>query len=66
VVTRNSPTTYYLDKNDPTGFEYALAERLAQELGVDLRMETAFTLPDIFTKLQRHQADIAAAGLTLT
>lgn len=66
VVSRNSPTTYYLDKNDPTGFEYALAERLAQELGVDLRMETAVALPDIFNKLQRHQADIAAAGLTLT
>jgi membrane-bound lytic murein transglycosylase F len=66
VVSRNSPTTYYMDKNGPTGFEYALAERLAQELGVDLRMETAFNLPDIFSKLQRHQADIAAAGLTLT
>jgi len=66
VVTRNSPTTYYLDKNGPTGFEYALAERLARELGVGLRMETAFNLPGIFNKLQRHQADIAAAGLTLT
>jgi membrane-bound lytic murein transglycosylase F len=66
VVSRNSPTTYYLDKNGPTGFEYALAARLAQELGVDLRMETAFNLPDVFTKLQRHQANIAAAGLTLT
>jgi membrane-bound lytic murein transglycosylase F len=66
VVSRNGPTTYYLDKNGPVGFEYALAARLAQELGVDLRMETAFNLPDIFTKLQRHQADIAAAGLTLT
>jgi len=66
VVSRNGPTTYYLDKNGPVGFEYALAARLAQELGVDLRMETAFNLPDIFTKLQRHQADIAAAGLALT
>ena len=66
VVSRNSPTTYYLDKDGPTGFEYALAAQLAQELGVDLRMETAFNLPDIFNKLQRHQADIAAAGLTLT
>ncbi len=66
VVSRNSPATYYLDKNGPTGLEYALAERLAQELGVELRMETAFNLPDIFSKLQRHQADIAAAGLTLT
>jgi membrane-bound lytic murein transglycosylase F len=66
VVSRNSPTTYYLDKNGPTGFEYALAQRLAQEMGVELRMETAFNLPEIFSKLQRHQADIAAAGLTLT
>jgi membrane-bound lytic murein transglycosylase F len=66
VVSRNSPTTYYLDKSDPTGFEYALAARLAQELGVELRMETAFSLPEIFSKLQRHQADIAAAGLILT
>jgi membrane-bound lytic murein transglycosylase F len=66
VVSRNSPTTYYLDKNGPTGFEYALAQRLAQELGVELRMETAFNLPEIFSKLQRHQADLAAAGLTLT
>ena len=66
MVGRNSPTTYYLDKNGPTGFEYALAEQLAQELGVNLRMETAYNLADIFTKLQRHQADIAAAGLTLT
>lgn len=66
MVGRNSPTTYYLDKNGPTGFEYALAEQLAQELGVNLRMETAYNLTDIFTKLQRHQADIAAAGLTLT
>ncbi|MDE0931339.1 MAG: membrane-bound lytic murein transglycosylase MltF, partial [Halioglobus sp.] len=29
VVSRNSPTTYYLDKNGPTGFEYALTGLLA-------------------------------------
>ena len=32
VVTRNSPSTYYQDRNGPTGFEYALVKLLAQEL----------------------------------
>lgn len=66
VVSRNSPSTYYLDKNGPTGFEYALAALLAEELQVDLRMETAYNLHDLFEKLRRHDASIAAAGLTLT
>ncbi len=30
VITRNSPTTYYQDRNGPTGFEYELAERFAE------------------------------------
>jgi membrane-bound lytic murein transglycosylase F len=66
VVSRNSPTTYYLDKNGPTGFEYALSAKLAEALQVDLRMETAYNLGDLFTKLDRQNANIAAAGLTLT
>jgi membrane-bound lytic murein transglycosylase F len=66
VVSRNSPTTYYLDKSGPTGFEYALAGLLAQELGVELNMQPAFSLTGIFEKLQREEADFAAAGLTLT
>ena len=66
VVSRNSPTTYYVDKDGPTGFEYALTELLAEEMGVELKLETVFTLPDIFEQLQRFDADIAAAGLALT
>ena len=66
VVSRNSPTTYYIDKNGPTGFEYALAQLLAEDLGVRLQLESVFTLPDIFNQLERGEADIAAAGLTLT
>ncbi len=66
VVTRNSPTTYYIGKDGPTGFEYALARLLAEELDVELRLDTVFSLPDIFEQLKRAEADIAAAGLTLT
>lgn len=66
VISRNSPTTWYVDKNGPTGFEYALASLFAQELGVELAMSPAFSLADIFTSLARGEADFAAAGLTLT
>lgn len=66
VVSRNSPTTFYRDKNGHTGFEYALASLLAEDLGVTLRMEPAFSLDGIFERLRRQEADLAAAGLTLT
>ncbi len=66
VVSRNGPTTYYQDKNGPTGFEYALVSLLANDLGVTLEVQPAFSLKGIFERLQREEADLAAAGLTLT
>ncbi len=66
VATRNSPTTYYIDRDGPNGFEYALAGLLAADLGVDLKIEPAFTLEGLFQLLNRGEADLAAAGLTLT
>jgi len=66
VVSRNGPTTFYQDKNGPTGFEYALASLLAEDLGVSLQMDPSFKLEAIFQTLQRQEADLAAAGLTLT
>ena len=66
VITRNSPTTFYQDKEGATGFEYAMTKLLAEDLGVELNVEIAFELGSIFETLQRGEADIAAAGLTLT
>ncbi len=66
VVSRNSPTTFYRGKSGPTGFEHALARLLADDLGVELNMQPAFSLDDIFQQLQREDADFAAAGLALT
>lgn len=66
VVSRNSPTTWYIDKQGPTGFEFALTEMFAEELGVAIRVTPAHTLDEIFTLLSRGEADLAAAGLTLT
>lgn len=66
VVTRNSPTTYFIDRDGPNGFEYALAGMLAKDLGVELKVDLAFTLGGLFEILRRGEADLAAAGLTLT
>ena len=66
VVSRNSPTTFFIDKGNPTGFEYTLASLFAAELGVELVMTPAFSLDNIFEALNRGEADFAAAGLSLT
>ncbi len=42
------------------------ASMLAEELGVELRIKPVFELPAIFEKLQREDAELAAAGLSLT
>ncbi|MFV8818131.1 membrane-bound lytic murein transglycosylase MltF [Haliea sp. E17] len=65
VVSRNSPTTWYTDKSGATGFEYALASEFAASLGVELVMVPAYSIPDIFQRLDRDDADLAAAGLSL-
>jgi len=66
VVSRNSPATYYEEKSGPAGFEYALAQLFAKELGVELKMEVRDNIADILHSVQRGQADFAAAGLVIT
>ena len=66
VVTRNSPTTYYIGPQGATGFEYDLAHLFADFLGVRLRI----IVPDNFGGVLRAVADgkahLAAAGLSIT
>ena len=67
VITRNSPSTYYQDRNGETGFEYELAERFAKHLGVKLQVETANSLDELFARLNSPNGPhLAAAGLVET
>lgn len=66
LITRNGPTTYYLAKDGPRGFDYELAAEFARELGVELVVEQAFSLDALFAALERGEADLLGASLTLT
>ncbi|ANF88148.1 murein transglycosylase [Pseudomonas antarctica] len=64
VITRNSPATYFQDRNGETGFEYELVKRFADDLGVKLEIETADNLDDLFGQLGKPKGPVlAAAGL---
>jgi membrane-bound lytic murein transglycosylase F len=66
VISRNSPTTYYEGPDGPAGFEYDLAKKFADSLGVNLRIVVPDNLDQIFNMLERGEAQLAAAGLTVT
>ncbi len=67
VVTRTNHSTYYIDGNgQPTGFEYDLAERFANKLGVELVVITTSNFKSMIPILAHGSAHIAAAGLTVT
>ena len=66
VVTRNSPTAYYLGADGPEGPEYDLVRRFAADLGVALYVYTVPSFADIRAAVANGEAHIAAAGLSIS
>ncbi len=66
VLTRYSPTTYYQWGDNYSGVEYELAQQFAEHLGVKLKLIIPDNLGTMMELIKQEQADIAAAGLTIT
>lgn len=66
VITRNSSTTYFEGPDGPTGFDYDLAKRFADYLGVELHIVVPPNFNDILPLIALGDAHLAAAGLTIT
>ncbi len=66
VITRNSPTTYYIGANGPEGFEYELAKQFADFLGVELDIIIQNEFHKILPSVVNNDAHIGAAGITHT
>ncbi len=65
VITRNTPATYFQDKNGDSGFEFELVQLLAQQLQLKLEIETVDNIEQLYQRIQ--QADgplLMAAGLS--
>ena len=66
AITTYSPTSYFLYRGQPMGFEYDLLERFAKELGVKLEIVVAEDLNMLIDMLNRGDGDLIAHGLTVT
>jgi membrane-bound lytic murein transglycosylase F len=66
VVTRDSPTSYFVGPNGPAGPEFDLVRGFAEELGVALVIETVDSVSEITPHLVTGRAHMAAAGLSMT
>ncbi|MBI2992595.1 MAG: membrane-bound lytic murein transglycosylase MltF [Gammaproteobacteria bacterium] len=64
IVTRNGPTTYFIDRDGETGIEYEMAWNFARNLGVQLRVIVANNPLEIVDAVLSGRVDLAAAGLT--
>lgn len=66
MVTRNSPTTYYIGPQGATGFEYDLAHLFAKSLGVRLKIIVPDNFGGVLKAVADGHAHLAAAGLSIT
>jgi len=66
LLTRNNATSYFVWHGRMMGFDYEIAELLADELGVDLDIIVPASWADIITKLESGEGDVAAAGMSIT
>ena len=66
VVTRDSPSSYVIGPDGPSGPEFDLIRAFADELGVAVIVEPVGSVSEIVPQLLSGQADMAAAGLSIT
>ena len=66
VLTRNTPTTYYIGPEGETGFEYDLARKFADDLGLKLKIKVADSISEMLAAMAADEADIAAGGVIHT
>ena len=66
VVSRDSPTAFVDSPDGPSGPEYDLVKAFADELGVELVIETVQSVSEVLPRLIEGKAHMAAAGLSTT
>lgn len=66
VLTRNSPSSYYVDRHgQPEGPEADLVTAFAESIGVEVEFRVLPTVDALLNALEAGEGDFAAAGLTV-
>ncbi|HNP36332.1 MAG TPA: membrane-bound lytic murein transglycosylase MltF [Woeseiaceae bacterium] len=66
VVTRDSPSSYVVGPDGPSGPEFDLVQAFADDLGVALILESVASVSEIVPLLMSGHVHMAAAGLSIT
>lgn len=66
IITTYSPTSYFLYRGEPMGYEYDMAKLLAKELELELNVVVAKNFNEVFELLAKGEGDVIAFGLTIT
>ena len=60
------PTSYFIYKGNPMGFEYELLKKYAKHINVDLEIVPIKNMDSIFVELNTGIGDVVAANLAIT
>ena len=66
IGTLFGTSSYYATADGFSGFEYELAKKYADYLGVELKVVPSYQLNTLFEKLDNNGVDFLAAGLAVT
>lgn len=66
VATLYSPTSYFLYREEPMGYDYTLVKRLAEDKGMVLDITVAHNLASMIEMLDSGKVDLIAAEIPLT
>ncbi len=66
VVTLYSPTSYFIYRGQPMGYDYDLVERLAADKGMALKLEVASSLNAAVEMLDSGKVDLIAYDVPIT
>lgn len=66
VLTRNNSTGYYISRGEQRGFEYELAHKFAEAMGVRVTFMVPETRGELMSALLDGEGDLIAAGVTIS
>jgi membrane-bound lytic murein transglycosylase F len=66
AITSYSPTSYFIYRGEPMGYEYELLKRLTARLDLNLEITVARDLNEMMDMLNRGEGDLIAYNLTVT